>query len=374
MDTNYLKNRNGAYQIPDLTSNVTIAFIGDIFLGSDPKAVDLSQSVISVLRSADFVVANLEGPITNHDIPTPRKSSLKSSIEAVDKLKDWGIVAVTLANNHMFDFGWKGYQETTELLARKNIEFFGAGKDLDDAVRPIVVEVKGKRFGFLTFAWDFVQATCATNTSYGCAPLDPEIMKREIVELKKDVDHVIVIPHWGYCGFIIPLPEHRALGRILIESGASAIVGCHSHTVQGVDMFLGKPVAHSIGNFIFAPFVDRNRAYEFDEEEKRGVIFELKISQEELITYRRHNTYFDGKVVNLLEPEEANSILIERDNHLSVLDYDKMWEEYCRSRLLSRLIYWINPFHWRHVHKETLQGFYLMIKNSIICTGPFSTK
>jgi poly-gamma-glutamate synthesis protein (capsule biosynthesis protein) len=189
-----------------VVNGINILFLGDIYLGGNP-AVELSLEIQKILASSDIVIANQEGPISNCDSSIGIKCCLKSAPETADILKKRGVDVVSLANNHMFDYGWEGFEQTRNHLDKAQIAYLGAGKNLDEAAKPLILEVKGLKIGLLAYSWGFVQTTCATESSFGCAPLDTELMVEQISKIKNQVDAVIVMPHWGIVNICF---QHRS--------------------------------------------------------------------------------------------------------------------------------------------------------------------
>jgi len=347
-----------------MTDSLSIALVGDVYMGPD-----LPENIVPSLREtfarADLVVANQEGPICD-DAGGGRadKCCLRSAPGAADALAEWGVDVVSLANNHMFDFGWEGFEQTCRELDRVGIRYLRAGKDVTQARRPLLIERKGVKIGLLAYSWSEVQTTCATEDTFGCAPLDPTQMLTDVTRLRRDVDVVVVLPHWGYCDYRCPTPEHHALGRKLIDAGAMAVVGSHSHVLQGLLRHGDGVVMFGLGDFAFAPFVYKGRASEFSREKREAGILTLEVKGNRIVSDELHFTTRRNGVIMLdPSPSRAKSFAC-RSQPLAEPDYPRHWRRVVRRRLLRRALYWANVMNWRNLQKESLIGVWTMLTNA----------
>ena len=226
---------------------MTIVFVGDLALPSG-----ISPQVEDGFPSFDEpVVANLEGPIASRAPKEGRVSGLWSSAaEILPFLRTCGIVAVSLANNHIQDFG-DAPRLTKIQLQSAGIASFGAGATVEEAIAPEVVEVGDQRFALLGFGWEVIGCRSARGKRPGVSPLRPQhVLSSVSTTLKGNPDtYVVAIMHWNYEGEAFPQPMHRQLAFAAIDAGASAVIGCHPHCVQGVEVYRGCPIVYSLGNW-----------------------------------------------------------------------------------------------------------------------------
>jgi poly-gamma-glutamate synthesis protein (capsule biosynthesis protein) len=157
--------------------------------------------------------------------------------------------AVTMANNHVMDFGPDAFFDTLDLCARRGLTVFGAGRNLDDASRLVTIERGGLRVGLLAFAEN--EFSNASTTSPGAAPLTPGPNCNAIARSRALCDLLIVFVHGGneFC----PLPSPRMVRdyRAFAEAGADAVIAHHPHTVQSMELHGNVPILYSLGNFLF---------------------------------------------------------------------------------------------------------------------------
>ncbi|MEK7658070.1 MAG: CapA family protein [Patescibacteria group bacterium] len=266
---------------------INIVFVGDIMLGRGVENIwrkygDSRFSFLKIageINRADLAFGNLEGPIsergTNHKI----KYSFRFASETVDGLKFAGFDVLSLANNHIFDWGRDAIEDTVSILKTNGIESVGAGKDYLEANNPVIKEIGDIKIAF--FAYSNLEPNAqvfeATKDKAGRSSFDSERIKEEIYAVKQleIADIVIVSFHWGEEYQQRSNKKQQEIGRSLVESGADLIVGHHPHVVQEIERYKNGWIAYSLGNFIF----DQN----FSEETMKGLLLKVKIQNKKII-------------------------------------------------------------------------------------------
>lgn len=217
------------------------------------------------LCDADLVIANLETPVT--DLEESPFADVKEYVhwahvdETPATLKAHNISVVALANNHTFDFGRPGFEQTLDVLHQKGFHMFGAGMNLAEARKPFIGEtlVSGRRFRFAIFSAFAVMRSyrerykCyATATEGGICPFDANAIADQIVQLKElDPElFTIVFPHWG-ANYRWRSRKQSKQADALVEAGADLIIGHGAHMLQEVERRGGRWIVYSLGNFIF---------------------------------------------------------------------------------------------------------------------------
>ena len=249
---------------------------GDLFVANS-KAVVIDDCLKEVFSRSDFRVVNYEGPVADdHYSNLPKKSGprLCQSAETQNLLKELKVDALTLANNHIMDYGEAGFKKTVETL--NSFKLLGAGT-WEDAYRLHIIEKDGLRVGLLNFSElqfgmlsdEWTQGKDAL----GCAWVNYPRVNHLIMESKKQVDRLVTIVHAGVEMIDVPLPEWRDRYREMIDLGCDAVIAHHPHVVQGNETYKGKPIAYSLGNFCFST-IERNTNPEWNF----GTIATLDIS------------------------------------------------------------------------------------------------
>jgi poly-gamma-glutamate synthesis protein (capsule biosynthesis protein) len=231
-----------------------ILLTGDLFVSDRYRDRSLfDPSVAALFAAADYRVVNLEAPITagadEHRILKTGPHLRADKDTALPLLRGLRIDLVTLANNHIMDYGRPGLVETLENLKAARIGAVGAGRDLDEAARPFLLEKDGTRIAVLNFGEN--EWASAGPGRAGANPSDVVVNVNRIREARRTSDAVIVIIHGGQEDFHFPTPRMVREYRFYAENGASAIVGHHPHCTGGIEVHQGCPIFYSLGNFLF---------------------------------------------------------------------------------------------------------------------------
>lgn len=240
-----------------------IVAVGDIMPGgllNKTTKKFLSDSVLRALTAGELRVGTLETAVGNTPSFYEEKMNRLSDVIYVEdedllRLKDMNINIVSLANNHFFDLGPEGAKHTIELLDQYGIMHCGAGMNLGEAQKPVVITTEGKSYAFVAFC-DYRENTTgwspiASETEPGVNPMYEDYAISQIVKYKSLYDYVIAIPHWGVEHTVFPIKEVYSLSRKMIDAGASLVLGSHPHIVQPVVPYKNGIIAYSMGNFLF---------------------------------------------------------------------------------------------------------------------------
>ncbi len=257
---------------------ISIAFGGDVTLGyhyqeyfDDQLAKGSTREqmlaypfaeVKSVLKSADLAVVNLECPFTERGEKIPKNFNFRARPELVTALLQGGVAAVSLANNHLVDYGAVGLSDTLQTLESARLAHFGAGNTLREARRPAIIERQGIKLallGYFCLGDHNIEPpeVVATDQRAGVAghPSSLEVMKQmvrdDVVRARGSADLVIPFFHWGREGMHFPEPYQVELAHLAVDAGAAAVIGSHPHVLQGMELFRGAPIYYSLGNFVF---------------------------------------------------------------------------------------------------------------------------
>ncbi|MBI4199786.1 MAG: CapA family protein [Chloroflexi bacterium] len=264
--------------------HLVVQLVGDIYVRRE-EPLSLFVHVAPLLRQGDITIGNLEGPITDRGQPLqgkiqPGQSYYRAAPNVAQVLADVGFDAVSLANNHMMDYGPEGLTQTLELLRQAGIRYAGAGRNVEEAHQPATMEKNGVRLALLSYTSVFLPvefpagkdrpgvATAKVQTAYhtpvnaliepGFPPIiytipDPGETDRildDIRRAKQQADVVIVSWHWGISrGYGQVAGYQKELGRAAIDAGADLIMGHHPHQLQGMEMYKGRLIAYSLNEF-----------------------------------------------------------------------------------------------------------------------------
>ena len=211
--------------------------------------------------AADISMANLETTFTFSDSAQPKMFTFKADPAYVKVLKNGGIDIVTIANNHIYDFGQEGLINTMAYLDSAGIAYVGAGINKQLAHRPVIKNVKGIRIAFLGYYGlkRHSDSHPATDDSAGTALRKLKLIRRDVKALRDSVNLIVVNFHWGLEKEHVPQEEQIYFAHKTIDYGADLIIGHHPHVLQGIERYKNRYIVYSLGNFIFG---GNSRTYE----------------------------------------------------------------------------------------------------------------
>lgn len=219
---------------------------------SDDKINEMMKEAAEVFAKSDFSVLNLEtvfGERIDGDAIIKDGPNLicdKGFIKFLAALKP---TAAGLANNHTGDYGDKPIFNTMQILRDNNIKPFGAGKDIKQAYESVVFEKDGEKVAVIGVCEN--EFGIATKTKAGAAGLKISLVTKAIKEAKEKGQKPVIYFHGGTEYLPFPSPGKKELYHLFIDLGAEAVIAMHTHCPQGYEMYNGKPICYSMGNFYF---------------------------------------------------------------------------------------------------------------------------
>jgi poly-gamma-glutamate capsule biosynthesis protein CapA/YwtB (metallophosphatase superfamily) len=270
-----------------LSDPVSIAIMGDVFPNARffKAGVPLSDqfsSTLAKMHQADLRTANFLMPLSERGTPTEKLANIRANPDIAADVEHLKLDVVSLANNHILDYGPVALNDTQAALKEAGIVTIGAGETLDAAMAPAILEVKETRIAIAAYSCLVPPGAAATSERCGISPIrvlssyevnaqwaieepgEPEMVRirtwcdptdanravGQVASLREQVDAVVVSLHWGY-GASDELADYQVpLAHALVDAGADAILGHHVHAVQGVEVYGGKPIIYSSGTFI----------------------------------------------------------------------------------------------------------------------------
>lgn len=312
-------SQDNIYRLKTKGDEVVFDFTGDIafaeeigttaFMDEQLRGVEscFSRKLLKEMKNADLLVVNNEFAYTKRGTPIPNKAyTLRGNPSRVKNLHTIGVDLVGIANNHVYDFGQEGMEDTLHTLEEEEIPYVGAGYNINDAMKPAYYIVNGRKIAIVAATQiekSYSYTKEATENTPGVLKcLKDEKFCKEIADAKKCSDMVIVFVHWGTEGNSNYGTDQSALARDFVESGADAIIGGHTHCLQAVEYMDEVPIYYSLGNFFFTPTNSLPDNYDTG-------IAQLRIDKNCNIKSYFLPCSFDKGVVSLLAGEEKNRIL-----------------------------------------------------------------
>ena len=302
-------------------NTIKIFIAGDFCSKPSTENISVDKELVDIIKNADVSVVNFEVPLKPAiDLPSDGYERFYQNDDAPEFLKSLGFNLFATANNHMFDWEDAGYLRVKEAFGDS---MFGSGT-YDEAYKVKVIEVKGRKIGFLALTYSARRGVfndVCNHEGLGCAHLFDLRVNHIIVNAKKEVDYLFIIPHAGVEYYDIPTPELIDKYRDFIEWGADGVIASHPHCPQGWETYKNKPIFYSLGNFFFnsKPTVDfvANRPHWYE-----GIAVLIDISDGRIST----------NIINTLNIKNREIVIDsreERDNH----------NKYLRELLSDQVLY-----------------------------------
>lgn len=315
----------------------TIYILGDIcprwgnskqFDSNDEKIV--FNEIIDLISDADLVIANLEAPATLSEKKLVKNSmNLKTQPSDLLLLKKAGIDAVSLANNHILDYGVVGLEDTICSCEEAGLCFYGAGT-IEDAAMPHFINLNGKKIGILAFAEH--EFNCAVDYEKGANLWDDLEGIKAISDAKGKCDYLIVQYHGGIEEYIYPSPYLQKKCRAMCEAGADLVTCQHSHCIGTREEYCGAEILYGQGNCIFG-YEQNNNAW------NQGLIIKIDFLENVNISYIPITASAEGE--HILDETKSNELLdkfFENSKKLSNSEFIKdNWKQFCLSNKDSYL-------------------------------------
>lgn len=344
--------------------------VAELF-GKDRFDIVLGE-VKKIISDSDYSIVNLECPITiGKEKPIAKNGpNLKSTENSLKALKWAGFDCVTLANNHILDYGEGGLCSTLTACKKYGIETVGAGVNLDEASSVLYKQAGDKTLAIINCCEH--EFSIATKTTAGSNPLNPIKQYYEIKESKKKADYTIIIVHGGHELWQLPSPRMQETYRFFIDAGADAVINHHQHCYSGYEIYNGKPIFYGIGNFCF----DKNSKEQNIWNEGYLVFLELNdLIKFELLPYIQCENEATIKIIDknnkkFVEGVEKINQIIENESELQNY-FDKLCEK--RKNIITTLL---SPFTNMYLLELCSRGLIpsfvtkkkkLVAENYIIC-------
>jgi len=266
--------------------SININIAGDLFLGrriesiaKDNPASLFDEKITEIFQNSDFNIINLESPLTvaGEEFQISKSGPyLKASPSTIGVLELLNINLVTLANNHIYDYGDKGLADTINACKSQNIATVGAGSNLGQASEIFLKKIDQITIGVVNITeneWSIANAVHG-----GANPIDIVANTRTLHAAKQIADIAMLIVHGGHERFHYPSPRMVDLYHYYAEEGASFVISHHSHCISGYEIYNGVPIFYGLGNFLFDSLSDFEGWYE-------GVLLNIQVNSKKEISW-----------------------------------------------------------------------------------------
>lgn len=313
MQRDIYKNMDNVKVIDNKKDKFSISFVGDVSLADNWYIMPeydkrgkgiygiLDKNVVDIMTNSDLMIANNEFTISDRGEKMPGKYyTFRGSPKRIPIYDEMGVDLVTLANNHVYDFGSVAFNDMLDALNKYKMPYIGAGKNIEEASKPYYYIANGYKIGFVNAsrAEKLLLTPGATETTEGVFRCyDPEKLIQVIKEVKSESDYVILLIHWGKEDSHELESVQIETSRQYIDAGADVIVGSHAHVLQGFEFYNNKFISYNLGDFIF------------NHETKDTGLLEINIDKDGMFEYKFIPSLEKDKYTKLLVGDEKSRVL-----------------------------------------------------------------
>lgn len=329
--------------------NLKIFACGDIY-NKNSKEDFVDDNLKNIIKKCDVSICNFEGPVKSDGMKPIKKAGphIFQDKTSIKTLKDSGFNLVSLANNHIFDYGQDALNETIKELEKNNIDYIGGGKNYKDTYRTKIINKHGIKIGILSAAENEFGCMYEEMNRGGYAWIFSEIIEDNIRSLKKEVDFVILLAHAGVENIEIPIKEWRNKYKRFCDLGVDVIIGHHPHVSQGFEHYNKSIIFYSLGNFYFDygelnDKSDDSYSVILDISKEKidfEIIYHKKINQKTKLTEEQDVNFNIEYLNNLLRDEYE-----KRNNDVCLKLFNSYYYDYYKTAL------GLFPKNTKHINK-----------------------
>ena len=276
------------------SSSVSVIFVGDIMLSRAigsimEKRQDWTHPFLLMkdfLTAPDLTVGNLEGPISERGTKVGSIYSFRADKRSVEGLSFAGFDVVSLANNHIWDYGEEAFLDTLDIVSSRQISYMGGGKTFEEAHTPVIKNIRGTKIAFLGYTNLLPSFLFKEGAAPSVAFPDKEQMTLDIKKAKESADIVVVSFHAGEEYTPVHNAYQETIAHAAVDAGAHLVIGHHPHVIQDVEVYKGAYIAYSLGNFVF----DQN----FSPETGKGLVVKVNIKDKKIVAFEPHEVNFNA--------------------------------------------------------------------------------
>lgn len=334
---------------------VKIFFAGDFLVSNETnKDIIISGRLQKMIDECDITCCNFEGPLVLEEQNKMKKigPNIKNNIKNIEKLINSRFNLFCLANNHIFDYGRNGIENTINYLKNKEIDFIGADINQDGIYKEYERVINGIKIGIINVAENGFGAA-VEDEEYGYAYMLHSKVFENIKTIRETVDVLIMVVHAGAEHWNVPLPEIRNLYKNYIDLGVDLVIGHHPHVPQGIEEYKNGLIFYSLGNFAF----DMGNGPQ--NENTYSVV--INIDENKKITYEIVPTIFANDVIDI-DYTEKNILVNQINENNNILLDEKVYMELINKKCLELYKYYQKSYArifciYKGSFKERIKGF-----------------
>lgn len=263
---NVYKDNDRVKIIDNKDDNIVLSFVGDISLADNFDIMPyydsrgqgvygiLDKDIVDIMKNSDIMTANNEFAVSDRGTKISKLYNFRANPKRLSIYEEMGVDMVSIANNHVYDYGEEAFLDTIKYLKEYGIGYAGGGSNIEEASSAFYYVVNGYKISFLSSsrAEKNVVTPSATDTSSGifwC--YDNGLLLKRIKEEKEKSDYVVLLIHWGKEDSSTLEEVQLSTGKNYVDAGADMVIGSHAHVLQGMEIYNNKLIAYNLGDFIF---------------------------------------------------------------------------------------------------------------------------
>lgn len=355
-----------------------ILITGDFVIQNKSAQIDIDNEkdlneifheIRDMTSTCDYAITNLENPATEAIQKILKDGPhLKMAPKYMKTISYCGFNIVTLANNHLKDYGTKGVIDTIESCKSNNIQTVGAGTDIISAYKPLIIGHADLKVGIINVCES--ESSVADDVEAGAAPFDLIRIYNTIKEIRSICKYIIVIVHGGCENYSLPTPEMKRKYHFIADIGADVIVNHHQHCLSGYEIYNNVPIFYGLGNFFFDEPNNLEKWYQ-------GLALVLNLNETidfQLLPFQqckdRPNIHFIDK--NVCEITDNLNAVIVNDNKLKEEFRKFVSSSLALSPFTPYNGHYIKALYHRHLLPSLIsQNKAIVLLNRILCESHY---
>ena len=341
--------------------------VGDVMLSGevarrhrpDRGSVRMFEGVSQILRSGDIVFGNLETPLCD---PPVERTLFRAHPAMAPVLASAGFNVLSLANNHILEYGPHGLRQSVRLLSDNGIAVLGAGDSQESARQPVIMTRHGLRVGLLGFGRT-LQAQ-KDPSAPGFVEWDESLAVRSVRELSGSVDIVVVSIHIGYMWIDYPKPAFKEAADRLLEAGAHVVLMHHAHVLQGYLAESGRLIVYNLGNFIADIYEGETGVTPVPDRQLESAIFLIDLDRRGVVEVAVVPIATTPDLTVIAAPDEHARLINERLERIAreirsgeyLLGFSRQRAELNTGDSLAWLAFHLKRGHWGKLGTSLLRA------------------
>ena len=271
--------------------------LGDVCLAEEDN-FKIEAEIKSIFKN-NISVCNLEGPINSRKLFSVDDECMHNKSNIFELFKTLNVKSVSLANNHIYDFGKKAVNETIDYLIKNKIDYFGLEDNKNYYGKYSLLAQDNSKYVFFGFGWSVIGCKTNSNLNARVMPLNKEsisyLVRKVLPKFPKEIKKVVYL-HWCYELEKYPQPRHRDYAKFLIDNGVDYVIGSHPHVYGPIERYKDGIIIYNLGNFMYSDKKFLSGRLAFPKVSDQNLIVDLSLNAEKnVFILERNKNYLQIK-------------------------------------------------------------------------------